>query len=229
MAKETEKEKEMVPAIYTPIQPLLTAEEAANSMQRYQALIGKLLVDEDYQAIQEKRFIKKSGLRKIALAFGISDRILSEERNDRADGSFLWRIKTEAITPNGRSVVGVGACDSRERKFVHLEHDCYAMAATRSKNRAISDLVAHGVVSAEEVDASEYSTESKPSENAEVWHSQRDGGECIRVEELQNLELKAQCTSPDLHFDYGSYHYRTWEGTDGVPMLTRYAMSEKKV
>lgn len=112
---------------------------------------AKLLNEEDYQAIAGKRYIKRSGFRKIAVYFGISGRIIKEERTDRDDGSFTWHIEVEATAPNGRSCVGVGACDSRERNFAHLEHDVYATAHTRAKSRAISDLVAGGAVSAEEV------------------------------------------------------------------------------
>lgn len=134
-----------------PVMPLVTPEKAAEQWALFEDLKAKLLSTEDYQTIAGKRFIKRSGFRKIAVYFGISDWIIKEERADRDDGSFSWRIVVEAVAPNGRSCVGVGACDSRERKFAHLEHDVYATAHTRAKSRAISDLVAGGVVSAEEV------------------------------------------------------------------------------
>jgi hypothetical protein len=52
-------------------------------------------------------------------------------------------------------VVAVGCASTKERKFVHEAHDPYALAATRSKNRAISDIIGLGEVSAEEVLGSE--------------------------------------------------------------------------
>lgn len=121
------------------------------------------MVEDDYQVIAGKRFIKRSGFRKIAVYFGISDRVLSQERTDREDGSFTWRITVEAVAPNSRTCIGVGACDSRERKFAHIEHDVLATAHTRAKSRAISDLVAGGVVSAEEVEAPPSEPEPKPT------------------------------------------------------------------
>jgi hypothetical protein len=133
----------------------VTPEEAAKQWALFEALKSKLLVDDDYQTIAGKRFIKRSGFRKIAVYFGISDRVLKEERVDREDGSFSWRIMVEAVAPNGRSCIGVGACDSKERSFAHLEHDVYATAHTRAKSRAISDMVAGGIVSAEEVEVPE--------------------------------------------------------------------------
>lgn len=141
--------------VSVPVMPLVTAEKAAEQWALFEALKSKLLSSEDYQTIAGKCYIKRSGFRKIAVYFGISDRIINEERADRADGSFIWRIDVEVVAPNGRSCVGVGACDSRERRFAHTEHDVYATAHTRAKSRAISDLVAGGVVSAEEVSPSD--------------------------------------------------------------------------
>jgi hypothetical protein len=157
------EEKEQKSIVPTPVMPLVTAEKAAEQWALFEALKSKLLSNEDYQSIAGKCYIKRSGFRKIAVYFGISDRIVKEERADRADGSFTWHITAEAIAPNGRSCAGVGACDSRERKFAHTEHDVLSTAHTRAKSRAISDLVAGGVVSAEEM--------SPDAENSEPEHT----------------------------------------------------------
>jgi hypothetical protein len=156
------EEKEQKSIVLAPVMPLVTAEKAAEQWALFEALKSKLLSSEDYQSIAGKCYIKRSGFRKIAVYFGISDRILKEERADRADGSFTWHITAEAIAPNGRSCVGVGACDSRERKFAHTEHDVLSTAHTRAKSRAISDLVAGGVVSAEEMSPDTENLESEP-------------------------------------------------------------------
>ena len=137
----------------SPVMPLVSPEQAAASWALFEDLKARLLVDDDYQAIAGKRYIKRSGFRKLAVYFGLSDGILREERKDREDKSFTWRIIVEAAAPNGRTSIGVGVCDSRERSFAHLEHDVYATAHTRAKSRAISDMVAGGAVSAEEVEA----------------------------------------------------------------------------
>lgn len=141
-------------AVPEPVMPLITAEKAAANWKAFEELKKKLLSAEDYQMIQDKQYIKRSGFRKLAVVFGISDQIIKEERAERPDGSFVWRIEVEALAPNGRRCVGVGACDSKERNFAHLEHDVYSTAHTRAKSRAISDLVAGGAVSAEEVEVS---------------------------------------------------------------------------
>ena len=143
--------------------PLVTPEEAKKRWKQFEALKAELLGDEDYQSISGKRYIKRSGFRKLSVFFGLSDRIVKEERVDRReDSSFVWRIIVEVIAPNGRTCIGVGACDSKERKFSHPEHDVWSTCHTRAKSRAISDMVAGGVVSAEEMDSNTY---PQPQEN----------------------------------------------------------------
>jgi hypothetical protein len=145
--------KELTP--FKPVMPLATPEEVEKAWAIFEAMKARLLVDDDYQAIAGKRYIKRSGFRKIAVFFGLSDRILEQERVDREDKSFTWRIVVEATAPNGRTSIGTGVCDSKERKFAHVEHDVLATAHTRAKSRAISDMVAGGAVSAEEMEAQE--------------------------------------------------------------------------
>ena len=169
---KSESEPQAKSIVPVPVMPLVTPEKAAEQWALFEALKAKLLSSEDYQTIAGKRYIKRSGFRKIAVYFGISDRILKEERADRDDGSFSWRIAVEVVAPNGRSCVGVGACDSSERKFAHMEHDVYATAHTRAKSRAISDLVAGGAVSAEEVSPAD--AESVSDETAEPARSPKN-------------------------------------------------------
>lgn len=137
---------------YNVVMPLATAEEAVKGWELFEGLKSALLKPDDYQTISGKAYIKRSGFRKIAVYFGLSDRLLEQARTDRDNGSFFWRIMVEIRAPNGRTSIGVGICDSAERKFTHLEHDVYATAHTRAKSRAISDMVAGGVVSAEELE-----------------------------------------------------------------------------
>ena len=153
---------------YLPVKPLVTPEQAAEEWARFEELKRQLLNSGDYQAIAGKRYIKRSGFRKIAVYFGLSDRILEQERVDREDDSFMWRIVVEVKAPNDRTSTGVGICDSRERNFAHLEHDVLATCHTRAKSRAISDMVAGGVVSAEEVTASPPSNGGMSAETAEA-------------------------------------------------------------
>ena len=161
-----EEEPILVPV--QPVKPLVTPEQAAEEWARYESLKAKLLNEDDYQDISGKRYIKRSGFRKIAVYFGLSDSILEQERTDREDGSFFWRIVVEVEAPNGRISTGVGICDSNERNFAHVEHDVYATAHTRAKSRAISDMVAGGAVSAEEMEAEYTYPAAKRTAKAEV-------------------------------------------------------------
>jgi len=119
-------------------------------MKRFQELKAKLLDKEDVCIIQGKPYVKRSGWRKFSLAFNLTDEILQREREITEEG-FVWRFTVKATAPNGRSVVAVGSCSSTERDFAHDEHDIYAIAHTRAKNRGISDLIGSGEVSAEEM------------------------------------------------------------------------------
>jgi hypothetical protein len=183
-------EQQATAIVPAPVMPLVSPDKAAEQWKLFEALKAKLLNEEDYQTIVGKRYIKRSGFRKIAVYFGISDRILKEERTQRDDGSFFWKIEVEAYAPNGRSCVGVGACDSRERKFAHTEHDVFATAHTRAKSRAISDLVAGGAVSAEEVEAETTANETQePLTETQVSAQVPITKETMQMEGLRQFPL----------------------------------------
>lgn len=140
----------------------LAADQLVESFQAYQDLLPKLLNDSDYQEAERgKKFVKKSGWRKIATAFDLDVSLVCEVTVNRApDGTPLRaRAWARAIAPSGRAMDGDGYCSAEEPRFSRdagrqkLENDLCATATTRAKNRAISDLVGMGEVSAEEVDA----------------------------------------------------------------------------
>ena len=134
-----------------PVRPLVSPEQAEQDWNLFLNIKKRLLDVDDYQRIGDTKFIRKSGFRKLSVVFNLSDQIVEQEKTVREDESFYWRVVTRVTAPNGRTSVGVGICDSKERNFAHLEHDVYSTAHTRSKNRATSDMVAGGVVSAEEM------------------------------------------------------------------------------
>ena len=103
--KDKSSKTEIIPV---PVRPLVTPEQAAEEWSRFEAVMKRLLTSDDYQVIKDKQYVKKSGLRKIAVYTGLSDRILEQERTDREDDSFTWRIVVQAEAPNGRVCSGVG-------------------------------------------------------------------------------------------------------------------------
>lgn len=143
------------------IRPLDPAQVVA-SMRTHQELLRQILDPTDWQGPPDKAgsFVKKSGWRKIALSYNLSLGHVSEEVERDDEGTPLRATYTAwAEAPNGRRVEATGHCAQSESRFAKekgrqkLENDMRATAETRAKNRAISDLIGMGKVSAEEVDA----------------------------------------------------------------------------
>ncbi len=171
-------EGEIVPVEVSPIlSPAVTAENARVQMELFENLKAQILNPKiDVCMIKGRPYVKRSGWRKFALVFNISDEILSAEK-EIEDGETTWRIQVRAWAPNRRSVIGIGACSTRERTFAHPEHDIYTIAHTRAKNRAISDLIGPGEVSAEELQGNPREPNSHRSSDGEDSRTLRGTGE----------------------------------------------------
>jgi len=175
-----EKSDAGLPVVVDQPLPIVTAEDAKKAMEAYQQLCAAILIpwekrivkdgvvrqESDYQRIRVRvrdpetgrdesvlrDFPRKSAWRKLAKFYNISTSIIDDKREDREDGSWIWRYKVKAVAPNGQSQMGIGSCDSKEvQNDRRREHDTESTAHTRAKNRAISDLIGFGQVSAEEV------------------------------------------------------------------------------
>jgi len=133
------------------VRPAVTKAEAVAAWHEFQSLKSAILSRSDLQHISGRDYVKKSGWRKLATFYNLTDRIVEERQIPLDKGDYYWKIKVECTAPNGRVTEGVGICASTERKFSHPEHDIYATAHTRAKNRSISDMIAAGDVSAEEL------------------------------------------------------------------------------
>jgi len=120
-------------------------------LKQYQELKAKIVEPEDIQLIQGKKFLKKSYWRRIAKFFGVSLSLDKEWKEPNEDGTTTFYATITALAPNGQSCVGDGACNTGEKGLEKTDHNSRAIAMTRAKNRAISDLVGGGEVSAEEV------------------------------------------------------------------------------
>ena len=180
MAEEKNIEKSDVPALAVPLVNPEDAEMAMATYQKLCNSIlipwdkrkfdGDVLTqDSDFQRIKvkdragksyERDFPKKSAFRKLALFYGVSTELVSSARTDRPDSSFTWGyiIKASVTNKEGKTrfTTGEGTCDSKEMSRgeygnVRVEHDTRATAWTRAVNRAVSDLIGFGQVSAEEM------------------------------------------------------------------------------
>ena len=138
-------------------------EGTVNALKKFLELKEEVLQENDTVMISGKKYIKRSGWRKIALAFNVSTEIISVERDYGSDLK-ICHVKARAIAPNGRVSEEIASCDSTEfiyedkdnKKQVKFTiHNMETKAATRAINRAISNLVGGGEVSAEEIEQGE--------------------------------------------------------------------------
>lgn len=164
---------------YTPsiLQPA-DVNAASELMENWEKLNSAIINEKDIQKIGKKDFKKKSAWRKYALAYNLSDDVIDEEIiRDECQRIISAKFKVKCIAPNGRYTVGVASCsiwdkisddDVEEptpfqlrKRFSHAEHDIISTAHTRAKNRAISDMLGVGEVSAEEAGIDGFNDNSK--------------------------------------------------------------------
>jgi len=127
---------------------------ALEVMRAFQELKQKVLDANDTVTISGKQYIKRSGWRKIAMAFNISTEVVKIEREKIDDKTYVVRVIARARAPGGRVSEEAGVCDSTEFERGALQgtlHNIETKAVTRAINRAISNLVGGGEVSAEEI------------------------------------------------------------------------------
>jgi len=205
--------------------PIVTAEDAKKAMEAYQQLCAAILIpwekrivekgvgkqESDYQRIRVrvrdpetgrdesvlKDFPRKSAWRKLAKFYNVSTEIVGKERVDREDGSWVWHYTVKAKAPNGQSQMGIGSCDSKEvQNERRREHDTESTAHTRSKNRAISDLIGFGQVSAEEVESTRKHVESEQVDH--VREARRPTREPSRSTQLKLGRINANVIAYNL-------------------------------
>lgn len=191
------------------VAPAATPGRVVEAMEAYRETCRVLLDRTDYQQIGRKEFRKKSGWRKLAVAYNVSAELVSRDyERDERNRIIRAEIVVRAIAPNGRTMDGLGACDISERcceagtctntynshkhcasdcdGFVHFSkpsHDLPATAHTRATNRACADLFGLGEVSAEEVserDAQHYEPPAPPPPRTEGWATAEEEAEAHR-------------------------------------------------
>lgn len=141
-----------------PLTPLNVQQTKVAITQYQEGLKSLLDPSEDVQSFVDRRggkhsFVKRSGWRKIALWCDLSIENKTIEIDRDPNGKPLRaRVVARASAPSGRFAEGEGGCDLTEHAVTKPEHDLLAIAATRAVNRAVSNLVGLGAVSAEEMD-----------------------------------------------------------------------------
>lgn len=108
-------------------------------------------------------FRKKGYWRAVSVAFNLSVEPVTDARSERSvigtldDGSenYVYTVSYQARTPSGRTATGDGTCAAAEKQKGRMkatEHNVRSHAHTRAFNRAVSNLVGFGEVSAEEIE-----------------------------------------------------------------------------
>ena len=123
-------------------------------MAAYDAACHALIGPNDIQKEGARSFKRKSAWRKLARHFGISVHCtLTDVRVERRENGFTAYAVATGAAPWGQSWTDVGACGSDEEsgRRTITEADAVATAMTRASNRAVSNLIAMGEVSAEEI------------------------------------------------------------------------------
>lgn len=147
------------------VMPAVTPSQAIEAWETYQKLKMAIKDKNDVQIIENKEFLKKSYWRKLATFFNLNIEII-DEKYEKLGRTIVWHFTVKATAPNGRSAIGTGSCDAFEKarlvngqyvdKYNKIAkpnsiHNIRSTAETRATNRAISNLVGGGEVSAEEV------------------------------------------------------------------------------
>jgi hypothetical protein len=165
MTETTEKALEVMPAGLTP-SPVFRGAHMVRALTDYREL-QKALDDsmpDQLMVIGDRSFRKKGYWRAIAVAFGLTVEPVSETRTvigslDNGGEDYLYSVTYRAMAPNGRAATGDGACAAAEKQKGRMEateHNVRSHAHTRAFNRAVSNLVGFGEVSAEEVERDEH-------------------------------------------------------------------------
>lgn len=141
--------------------PVVTVAQAQEIRKQWDDLKGSCLRDTDFHTENRKgkqvKYIKKSGWRYFATFFGLAVEAISNTeavRTFKKNGKdvLVCSISYRATSPNGRYSDGDGHCGNDEAgKDWWTIANLLATAHTRAYNRAVSNLVGGGEVSAEEM------------------------------------------------------------------------------
>lgn len=190
---------------------------------------NKALSRNDYAVIKGKKSVKRSGWSKYALACNVSTE-LREERVEERDGHRVYHFTYRAIHPTGRYADAVGSASEKEKteeEWNHPEHDVRSLAQTRAYNRAISNLVGGGEISAEELSAEDLRNKAReapqhqpprsPSQVRSPPPKPSREDEVARIAESAGLDkVRIYTYGRNIHIDPVEPLYDEWQGYDAV-------------
>ena len=193
--------------------PAFSGEQMIQAFEAYRNLQIALdrAMPDAIMRIQGRAFRRKQYWRAIRTAFNLDVTMVEEHREVLPDGNWGWLVTYRAKAPNGRAADGDGACYASEKpgRGQATEHNVRSHAHTRAFNRAVSNLVGFGEVSAEEAEREERPRQAPPQQPRAVGASGTVEG-CISEAQQKRLFAIAREHSwvPDelkawLHAEYG--------------------------
>lgn len=198
-----------------------SVEKTIEALKRFEEFKRRVLTEDDYVPIQNRKYIKKSGWLKYALACNISLEKREEREEVKEDGTRVYHYTYRAIAPSGRFADAVGSASSDERDFAHEIHDVRALAQTRAMERAISNLVGGGELGAEELlpvkEAEVEVREAKPKptqKEAQKEAKPAEQKEVVQVEEVKTKEPPPGAVSLTEHDKLYGWMRRTDSGAE---------------
>lgn len=150
-----EEKNEVVVAEQPIVMPAVSTKDGVAAFRQFEEIKANVLTEVDKQPINNKPYIRKTGWRKIKTLFNLKEEILLRECEDyEITGAkhkrWIYRVRVSA--KNGAFADAEMCCDTQEPFSRNKPMSAVmAMAQTRAFNRAISDLVGGGEVSAEEM------------------------------------------------------------------------------
>src|SRR4030095_10965905 len=159
-----------VPSTLPPVvRVIMRSDEMALAIGEYRELqktLDKSMPDQ-IMDIQGKEFRKKGYWRAVRTAFGLSVESRTPEDQERivTDDDWGYRVTYRATSPSGNYADGDGCCMASEKnkgRMTATEHNVRSHCHTRAFNRAVSNLVGFGEVSAEEIEDSDRHAEQQP-------------------------------------------------------------------
>lgn len=175
------------------VMPEVNGSQALEVWKAYQELKTKIVEKSDIQVIQGREFLKKSYWRKVATFFSLTIDVVSES-HEQLGRTIVWHFTVKATAQNGRSSIGTGSCDAYEKATLrdgqyvdkygkpalpNSLHNIRSTAETRATNRAISNLVGGGEVSADEIINH---TDIDVSDVPEEWQAEAKAAELQKVQ-----------------------------------------------
>jgi hypothetical protein len=152
------------------VKPVASPAQLHEALAQYKAMQNELdkAMPDCIMTIQGKSFRKKNYWRAVKSAFNLKVECIKEDRFDIGiGGDWGFTVTYRATAPNGACADGDGACTYDEKAKGNMQptlHNVRAQAHTRAFNRAVSNLVGFGEVSAEEMidDKRPHSAPAKP-------------------------------------------------------------------